>query len=120
MIQFAGSGPTSHLWVLLPDPAADGISVIVSVTTLRHNADQTVILRPGDHPFMRHPSFVLFADSQFVSTVELGKWIETGLARSHQPFSTKLLTVVLDGVMASDFTPKKIIDFFKLIKRQRP
>ncbi|MFN0104933.1 MAG: hypothetical protein ACKV2U_22970 [Bryobacteraceae bacterium] len=113
MIQFASSGPKSHLWVLLADPTEDGISVIVSVTTLRHNADKTVILQPGDHPFIRHPSFVLFADSQFVSTVDLGKWIETGFAKPHQPFSSKLLKDVLEGVMASDFTPRKIIDFFK-------
>lgn len=47
IIQFEHSGPKAHLWFLLVDPQPNGMAVIASVTTLRHNADQTVIRQPA-------------------------------------------------------------------------
>ncbi len=50
-----GVGATPHLWIIIsqPDPRTYHCA-IVSVTTLRNSKDQTVILRVGDHPFIRH------------------------------------------------------------------
>lgn len=50
---------TPHLWIVTtaPDPLSKRCA-IVSVTTLRNSKDQTVTLRVGDHPFIRHDSTI--------------------------------------------------------------
>jgi len=47
-----GGRATPHLWIVITTPdAVTRQCAIVSVTTLRNSKDQTIILRPGDHPF---------------------------------------------------------------------
>jgi len=54
-----GGRITPHLWIVIttPDPVTH-LCGIVSVTTLRNSKDQTIILQPGDHPFIRHQSTI--------------------------------------------------------------
>ncbi|HET8649067.1 MAG TPA: hypothetical protein VFL95_03430 [Gemmatimonadales bacterium] len=50
-----------HLWVILNNPSsafADGKVIAVSFVTARSYTDATVILQPGDHPFIRHATSV--------------------------------------------------------------
>lgn len=105
------SGPKAHLWLLVSNPQPDNKAVMVSITTLRHNADQTVILQPGDHSFIRHPSCVFFADSLLIDIIDLARWIDGGIAQPKSDFSQAILKVIQEGLLVSDFTPKKIVDF---------
>jgi hypothetical protein len=111
LIQFADTGPRTHLWFLLTGANSNGQTVIASLTTLRHNADQTVILQPDDHPFIRHPSFVLYSDCRIISTNELEKWHKTGFAQPQPPFMPAVLALIQKGAFASDFTPRKVARF---------
>jgi hypothetical protein len=66
------SNKTPHLWIVLTDPKSeDPTVVIVSITTLRHGADQTMILGKGDHPFINRPSSVFYGDALLVDVHEL-------------------------------------------------
>lgn len=60
---------TEHLWVLntKPDPATHE-AIMVSVTTQRPHSDTTTILHVGDHPFVRKPSVIHYADARVVDT----------------------------------------------------
>ncbi len=62
-----GGAATPHLWIIVtqPDPQTHECA-IVSVTTLRNSKDQTVILRVGDHPFIRHDSTIFYGDAMIV------------------------------------------------------
>ena len=60
-----------HLWIIITEPGLDERCVIVCVTTLRNDRDQTVTLVPGDHPFIKHPSVILFADAQIARVISL-------------------------------------------------
>jgi hypothetical protein len=48
-----------------PDPVSN-LCGIVSVPTFRNSKDQTVILRVGDHPFIRHESTIFYGDAMIV------------------------------------------------------
>jgi len=67
-----GGRATPHLWIVVttPDPATRECA-IVSVTTLRNSKDQTIILRPGDHPFIRHDSTIFYGDGMIVDVRNL-------------------------------------------------
>jgi len=44
-----------HLWIVLSDPNKDAAKVLlVNMTTLSDKKEKTCVLRPGDHPWIRH------------------------------------------------------------------
>lgn len=108
----APGGPLkSHLWIVITAPDERGNAVIVSLTTLRTDRDQTVILSAGDHPFVRHQTTVFYGDARIVDLQELSTLFGTHAAVRHQPCSPKLLKLIQDGALVSPYTPQKIVDF---------
>ena len=65
---------TLHLWVvaIAPDSASYD-AVIVNFSTQRHQSDNTVVLQPGDHPFVQHATVVFFADARLKMR---GMWLQ--------------------------------------------
>ena len=106
----AGPQGSLHLWIIATEPVNDR-AVIVSVTTLRHNVDQTVVLQKGDHPFVNHQSAVFFGDSKIVNATMLAEQVANGSVSNHHPCDTRLIDEIGMGLRASPFTPKKILNF---------
>jgi hypothetical protein len=107
-----GGAATPHLWIVVtrPDPEFH-LCAIVSVTTLRNSKDQTVILRAGDHPFIRHDSTIFYGDAMIVDARRLESEFAAGLALVREKCSAATLKLVQDGVLASPFTRPKILRF---------
>jgi hypothetical protein len=107
-----GGTATPHLWIVItePDPASN-LSGIVSVTTLRNSKDQTVILRVGDHPFIRHESTIFYGDAMIVDAQRLENEIAAGLAVRREKCPAATLKLVQQGVGASPFTRPKFLRF---------
>ena len=100
-----GGAATPHLWIVVTEPDRQThLCAIVSVTTLRNSKDQTVILRPGDHPFIRHDSTIYYGDAMIVDTRRLASEIAAGLAVVRDKCAQSTLKLVQDGVLASPFT----------------
>ncbi len=100
-----------HLWVAITAPDADHMIVIVSLTTLRFDRDQTTILQPGDHPFVRHETAVLYSDTRIVDAQRVESMLQDGMALRHQPCPAETLLLIQQGALVSPFTPRKIIQF---------
>jgi len=112
LIPAPGGSETPHLWIIVTEPLPDtNRCVIVSVTTLRNNQDQTVTLDVGDHPFIRWPSVVSFADADFADTMTLLTQVAARNAVPQQPCSSRVLQLVRDGISASPRTPNEIVAF---------
>jgi hypothetical protein len=114
-----GGAVTPHLWIVVtqPDPRTR-LCALVSVTTLRNSKDQTVILRPGDHPFIRHDSTIFYGDAMIVDARRLEAEIAAGLALVREKCSNATLRLVQDGVAASPFTRPKFLRFCREQWRQ--
>jgi hypothetical protein len=111
-MQTPGSGnPISHLWFVITEPDENGFCVIVSLTTLRYAKDQTVTLVPGDHPYISHASIILYAKPLIVEAQKLKTLIAAGTIQRHDDCTDALLKLIQQGVSASPFTPKKVIEF---------
>ena len=107
-----GGVATPHLWIVITesDPASH-LCAIVSVTTSRNSKDQTVLLRVGDHPFIRHDSTIYYGDAMIVDARRLDHEIAAGLAVRREKCPAATLTLVQDGVFASPFTRPKLQRF---------
>ena len=78
------------------------------------NQDLTVVLNPGDHPYIAGESVVNYADARFVDNVGL---IETSFIMNvgvpQEPCSEALLKLLCKGLLISKHTKEEIIAYFK-------
>ncbi|MEI8309896.1 MAG: hypothetical protein WCH98_03980 [Verrucomicrobiota bacterium] len=100
---------TEHLWVLITqaDPVT-GEGIMVNITTQRPHSDTTTILGAGEHPFIRKPSVVFYADARMVGTELLDRAIQSGSYRANAPFAASVLARIQAGIALSPMTPRKI------------
>jgi len=104
--------PNLHLWIVITEPRPpDFQCVIVSVTTQKPHSDATVVLRPGDHPFITRDSVIQYLDARFADARGLDDIIEKGLAKRRDSCSPELLERIQDGVGHSRFLPKKFVAY---------
>lgn len=108
------SGSIPHLWMVVTDPTPqDQTVIIVSLTTLRHGAEQTVVLRKGEHKFINRDSSVHYADARLADASDLDAKAKAGQIKPHDPCPPKTLETVRAGILASELTPKKVQRFYK-------
>lgn len=100
-----------HLWVVAAQKNSQ--ILIVNLTSRRASSDNTVILDPGDHPFIKHETVVNYAGSRIVDTAQIQKAIEEGNANPDIRFTQEVLERIQEGIELSEFTPLRIIEFYK-------
>jgi hypothetical protein len=104
--------PILHLWILISEPDPDtSIGIMVSVTTLRRGHDQTVILQPGDHPYIIRPSAVYFGDARLFDTRKIERDVLCGYVRRLERFSPSLISELQQGILVSPYTSNKMLHF---------
>jgi hypothetical protein len=108
-----GRNAIPHLWIIVTEPDGNGECVIVNVTTLRNSADQTVILGSTDHSFITHASAVRYADAEIFQLAQLEAMISAGVVDQMDACNADLLRLVQQGLLASPFTPQRIINHCK-------
>lgn len=99
---------TAHLWVVLTAPDTQAQMLIVNFTTLRPHSDSTVVIQPGEHPFVTHATVVHYADARLTAASAVTGALASGLFLPHQDCSPALLQRLLLGAFASPHTPEKI------------
>ena len=91
-----------HLWVVINDPQAhDGTAVFVNVSTVREKSDTTCLLRRGDHPFIKHDSYVRFRSAKKALVEELDALIKARRLRPHQPANAALVVRIRAAASAA-------------------
>lgn len=95
-----------HLWLIINDPAAHhNLALIVNVTTLRLDAESTCLVAPGEHPFVKHDSYVRFAGARQARVADLAAAVKKGLLKPQQAASKTLLEKIRTGAQASPQLP---------------
>ena len=104
----------THLRVILH--VSDGLALIAPVCTLRaHHRPEIAhcVLNPGDHPFIRHPSFVDFSWTQPVETALLAQWVAQGRARHKPGLPDHVFRFVLEEAKHSRAMPARFRDMLR-------
>jgi hypothetical protein len=108
-----------HLWIILTPPREDGTAVCVSVTSWKFDCDKTVILEPGDHPFITKKSIVHFEDARFIPLERVEQLIVTGtnqfVCRRHSIARHALMDRLKQGILESKRTPNGIKEYCRSI-----
>ena len=102
-----GTTGGNHLWIVAyvhtPEYATTPHAIVVNVTTARGRGDdRTCILNVGDHPFIKHESFVYYGEAREVEVADL-------VAMSSQgPVSSDLFQRVRSGFRNSRHVRNKM------------
>ena len=99
---------TAHLWVVLTTPNAQGQVILINFTTLRPHSDRTVVIQPGEHPFVVHPSVAHYADARLTAAPSIEAAIASGFFHQHQDCSPELIHRLLAGALTSPYTSEKV------------
>lgn len=118
------SGPShdsgrKHLFVLLTNPHDDGRGV-------RHNLmaplasyrpekrhDPTCILHRGDHPFIRHDSYVAYRLMRLEPSDVILQQVKAGLLIPKEVMPEAAFRLICQGVACSGQTPVKLLRFYR-------
>ena len=107
-----------HLWIVLTDPDVDikRNVAIVNLTTLRKGADTTVILKSGDHPFIKHDTAVYYQDARIASSVPIIALLnDRSLGYElHDNCSDFILKKIQQGIFDSDFVLEEVQEYCRL------
>jgi hypothetical protein len=106
----------AHLWIVLttPEPITYR-AVCVSLTTRQPHSESTVILRPGDHPFIKRESIVHYALARWFSLIDVQQLIDIHTTQftceQHARCSDALLVYIQRGLLHSKMTPNGVKDY---------
>jgi hypothetical protein len=104
----------SHLWVILSDPRKDAAKVlIVSVTTLTAETEQTCIIERGEHPWVTRRSCVSYRHAMIVSLDELYAGKDSGKLKVQQPMAPEVLKRIRESAARSDFLKPAALNILK-------
>lgn len=72
-----------------------------------------VVLREGDHPFLRHESVIAYRYSRIVKVEYIESAVKNRDATPREHASESLLKRAQAGLVESEFTPYGVITFYK-------
>ncbi|MEN6435886.1 MAG: hypothetical protein ABFD58_08725 [Anaerolineaceae bacterium] len=104
----------SHLFVIILNAEEHTRNtIIVNIQTIRDGKyDKTVVLHPGDHPFIDRDSYVNYRLSRIISLDELERKIYEGTAVLKEPLNDVIFQQVCEGIGKSIFTPLEVKEMY--------
>ncbi|MAC48204.1 MAG: hypothetical protein CMI12_15355 [Oceanospirillum sp.] len=114
------SGPAhdpdrKHLFILLTDPVTqEQLVLIVSISSIKHGQryDDSCVLNPGEHPFIKRPSFVDYRRARIIEVQKLVTGVNQKLFQPCGTVSESVYAYVCQGLLKSPFVSPKIKKFF--------
>lgn len=119
-----GDPSRKHLFVLLtdpePDPVRSGVKnvLIVPISSAREDIpyDRTCVLESGDHPFIKHRSFVFYARLRIEDVTKIIRGVQGCQLVAHKPVNEKIFGRICHGIDHSPQTPWEIQKFYQANK----
>ena len=100
-----------HLWKIISDPLIDPENVlIVNLTSLTPDKDQSYILRQGDHPWIKHDTCVNYQDSQITTLKKLNAARDAKALILNEPLDPVVLKKIRDDSWKSARMPLEHAD----------
>ena len=109
-----------HLFVVVCDAAGNPLTILaVPFNTVTSTTDTTLVLEPGEHPFINRKTAVSFDLLMEIEVDKLDKLEQLSALgqgskfQRHSPTSDNLLQRIVDGALKSDLTPKGMVKILK-------
>lgn len=107
-----------HLFILLTDPADVGVGakslLMVSLSSIKQGLpyDASCVLYPGDHPFVKRESFVVYQKARIEEVDKVLRGVKDGKLVPQYPMDTAVFARICKGLEDSRLTPPKVLRFY--------
>ncbi len=105
-------GLLRHLWMVISRETGDGW-VIVNLTTYRPDCDESCLLGPNDHPWIRHRSSVEYRRAVTLTVFRLGEMERFSFIDWKEPFRPETLRKIQEGGLKSKFLKNRFKGFVR-------
>lgn len=116
------SGNADHLFIICSDPIfylklGKDCFLSVNITSIKPDIehDNSCILNAGDHPFVHHPSYVLYRKADIFGVLTISQSIAEGDISIHHPCDDALFTRVMAGFAISNALKPSILNFYSFL-----
>lgn len=116
----AQTGPCKHLHVICNDPVYYPINdcyciLVVNISSVHQGVpyDATCVLDVGDHDFIKHPSYVVYAEAVIWRVDNVTKKQASGEITTHNDMPEATFLRILSGFDVSDQVKPKNLKFKK-------
>jgi hypothetical protein len=94
---------SDHLLIICSDPLADGSVVAFNLTSKDWDSDLTCVVKPGEHPYVKHDSVIAYHWGEFLTPRHIERLLLFAPVQ-YGPVSPELLRRIQEGALASDDT----------------
>ncbi len=114
----SGPGSYQHLFTILVNPCilpdrgnrsqvlSVGISSIPIGVDIPY--DNACIIKPGEHPFIRHDSYVRYRDARIDTAEHIEKRVHEGVFSVKPPCGAELLRRIITGASTSRYASREV------------
>lgn len=103
-----------HLHIICTSEDTFGLTLVVPLCSLEaKTADRACLLHMGDHPFIKHPSFIHYAKSEILEVSSLQEALKRGDIIPQDDCDAQVFQLVLDGLALSTALRPKKSAYFK-------
>lgn len=114
------SGATDHLHFVCSDPiyyphTGKESVLVVNISSIKDGIeyDSSCILTPGDHPFIKHPSYVYYYKADIFGAENIALNVANGSFEVRQNCEDETFTRILNGFDISDDVRPKPFRFYE-------
>ena len=95
-----------HLFAVMNDPCKDGLCLVLMVTSVKLNRyhDATCLLTIGDHPFIRHPSWIAYRIAETPRAGHISNMVDKKLFVPKEGWTPAVFNRIAAGIYTSDDT----------------
>ncbi len=104
----SGNQNLKHLFIILTNPVNNEIITVNLSTCKTKFYDKSCILNKGDHPFIKHKSYIAYHHSKILTITKL----KSMTIKQLQPVSDNVFQRIISGLLQSKQTPNKIKQFY--------
>jgi hypothetical protein len=110
-----GGKRKAHLFVVILSLHTNSDKTItVHVQSIRSlKDDRTTILKPGDHDFITHDSYINYRMAKIVSLESLSKVLAENKSRTKPSMQQDVFERICKGIMNSPFTPHEVKQLYE-------
>jgi hypothetical protein len=111
------SNNIEHLYFIISNPDEKDRILMVNLSTFIEDSiekEQICILEVGDHPYVRHKSFINYAESICPMKSEIEAAIKLNLFDRDEDASPELIKNIQVGATKSEALPEKFKKYFAL------
>jgi len=97
-----------HLFVVCTDACVEGKHLLTRISSwINDLCDPTCRFAAGEHPFIKHTSYLLYRKSRIELGADLVKGLDNGMLAPHDPINGQTFLRIVTGICRSPQTPRK-------------